>query len=53
MLLTRSNKVLGIALISKGGINGTVTDVRIILQYAIKANASGIIMCHYAKKIFM
>jgi hypothetical protein len=27
MLLTRSNKVLGIASISKGGINGTVTDV--------------------------
>ena len=42
MLLTRSNKVLGIASISKGGINGTVTDVRIILQYAIKSNASGI-----------
>ena len=46
MLLTRSNKVLGIASISKGGINGTVTDVRIILQYAIKANASGVILFH-------
>jgi DNA repair protein RadC len=46
MLLTRSNKVLGIASISKGGISGTVTDIRIILQYAIKANASGIIICH-------
>ena len=46
MLLTRSNKVLGIASISKGGISGTVTDVRLILQYAIKANASGIIICH-------
>jgi DNA repair protein RadC len=46
MLLTRSNKVLGIASLSKGGINGTVTDVRIILQFAIKANASGIIICH-------
>jgi len=46
MLLTRSNKVLGIASISKGGINGTVTDIRIILQYAIKSNASGIIICH-------
>ena len=46
MLLTRSNRVLGIAAISKGGINGTVTDVRIILQYAIKSNASGIILCH-------
>jgi DNA repair protein RadC len=46
MLLTRSNKVLGIASISKGGLSGTVTDVRIILQYAIKSNASGIIICH-------
>ena len=46
MLLTRSNKVLGIASISKGGINGTVTDVRIILQFAIKSNSSGIIICH-------
>lgn len=46
MLLTRSNKILGVASISKGGISGTVTDVRIILQYAIKANASGIIICH-------
>jgi DNA repair protein RadC len=53
MLLTRSNKVLGIASISKGGISGTVTDGRVILQYAIKANASGIIICHYVKKIFM
>ena len=49
MLLTRSNKVLGIASISKGDINGTVTDIRIILQYAIKSNASGIIICHYVK----
>ena len=46
MLLTRSNRVLGIAAISKGGISGIVTDVRIILQYAIKSNASGIILCH-------
>jgi DNA repair protein RadC len=42
----RSNKVLGIASISKGGITGTVTDVRVILQYANKANSSGIIICH-------
>jgi DNA repair protein RadC len=37
---------MGIASISKGGINGTVTDVRIIFQYAIKANDSGILICH-------
>jgi DNA repair protein RadC len=46
MLLTRSYKVLGIASLSKDDISGTVTDVRVILQYAIKANASGIIICH-------
>jgi DNA repair protein RadC len=32
--------------VSKGGISGTVTDVRVILQAAIKTNASGIIVCH-------
>ena len=46
LLMNRSNSVLGILEISKGGINGTVTDVRVILQYAIKANASGMIICH-------
>ena len=46
MLLNRSNRVLGIASISKGGITGTVTDVRVILQYAINGNASGIILAH-------
>jgi DNA repair protein RadC len=46
MLLNRANKVLGIAQISQGGISGTITDVRIILQYALKSNASGIILCH-------
>ena len=46
MLLNRSNAVLGIMEVSKGGISGTVTDVRLIYQAAIKANASGIIVCH-------
>ena len=46
LLLNRSNRALGIATISKGGISGTITDVRIILQYAIKANASSIIVAH-------
>ena len=46
LLMNRSNAVLGIMDVSKGGISGTVTDVRIILQAAIKANASGIIVCH-------
>lgn len=44
--LNRSNAVLGILSISKGGISGTVTDVRLIFQGALKTNASGIIVCH-------
>ena len=32
LLMNRSNSVLGILEISKGGISGTVTDVRLIFQ---------------------
>jgi DNA repair protein RadC len=46
LLLNLSNAVLGIIAVSKGGISGTITDVRIILQAALKSNASGIIVCH-------
>jgi DNA repair protein RadC len=46
LLLNRSNAILGLMVISKGGISGTVTDVRIILQAALKSNASGLIVCH-------
>jgi DNA repair protein RadC len=46
LLMNRSNAVLGILAVSKGGISGTVTDVRIIFQAALKSNASGLIVCH-------
>jgi len=46
LLLNRSNSVLGIMPVSKEGLSGTVTDVRLIFQGDIKANASGIIVCH-------
>ena len=46
LLMNRSNSVLGLLPVSKGGISGTVTDVRIILQAALKSNASGLIVCH-------
>ncbi len=46
MLLNRSNKVLGISCISKGGIAGTVVDVKIILQTALKTNSSSLIISH-------
>jgi DNA repair protein RadC len=46
LLMNRSNSVLGIMDVSKGGISGCVVDNHIIFQAAIKANASGIIVCH-------
>ncbi|MBW6479478.1 MAG: JAB domain-containing protein [Bacteroidales bacterium] len=46
MLLNRGNHVLGYYEVSKGGIAGTAVDVRLILQAALKANASSIILAH-------
>ena len=46
MLLNRSNRVLGISSLSKGGTTGTVVDIKLLLQYIIKSNANAIIMCH-------
>ncbi|MFC2118990.1 RadC family protein [Bacteroidota bacterium] len=46
LLLNRSNKILGYNQISVGGISGTVVDVRLIFQTALKANASSIIIGH-------
>jgi DNA repair protein RadC len=46
LLLNRSNSILGLLNVSKGGLSGTVTNVRIMIQAAIKANASGIIVSH-------
>ena len=46
MFLNRGNKVLGILLISEGGISGTVVDVRLIYSAALKANSSSIILAH-------
>ena len=46
MLLNRANRVLGVIQISKGGISGTVVDIRQILQAALKCNASSIICAH-------
>jgi DNA repair protein RadC len=40
LLMNRSNSVLGIMHVSKGGLSRTVTDVMLIFQGAIKANAT-------------
>lgn len=31
---------------TKGGLSGSIIDTRVILQYAIKANASAVILAH-------
>lgn len=46
ILANRANFVLGIYDLSKGGITGTVVDIRVILSVALKCNASGIILVH-------
>jgi DNA repair protein RadC len=46
LLMDRSNKVLGIVSLSKGGTTGTVIDIKVMMQYALKANAHGIILAH-------
>jgi DNA repair protein RadC len=46
LLLNRSNDVLGVVSISRSGTSGTVIDTRLILQYALKANAHCIILAH-------
>jgi len=46
IILTRANKVLKIEQLSKGGISGTVTDVRILFKNAILNTASGVIVAH-------
>ena len=46
LLLNRQNRVLGYHQVSKGGITGTVIDVRVIFQVALKASATAIIIAH-------
>lgn len=46
LLLSRSNKVLGITTVSQGGISASLMDTKVIFQYALKANACGVIIAH-------
>ena len=46
LLLSRANRVLGIYEVSTGGVAGTVADPKLIFAAALKACASGIILCH-------
>ena len=44
MYLNRANKALGVSQISKGGVDETAMDVKIILQTALKVHAPRIIL---------
>jgi DNA repair protein RadC len=46
ILLNRANIILGIYNLSKGGITGTIVDLRVVLAIALKCNASAIILAH-------
>lgn len=46
LFLNNSNKVIHKSQMSKGGITGTVVDVRMIFKMALEQNATNIILCH-------
>lgn len=46
LLLNRANNTIGWFMLSKGGINGTTADIKIITLEAIKALASNVILAH-------
>ena len=46
MLLNRANRVLGYTKISAGGTTGTIVDIKVVFQTALKSNASSIILAH-------
>ena len=46
LILNRANQVIKEEFISKGGISGTIVDVRLICKSAIENNASVIIIAH-------
>ena len=46
ILLNQASKILGVALVSRGSINKTVVDIKIIFQHVILSNSSRIILFH-------
>lgn len=46
LYLNNSNKVIYKAQLSKGGITGTIVDVRLVFKMALEHNATGIILVH-------
>ena len=44
--LNNSNKVISKSQLSKGGITGTLVDVRIVFKTALEMGATALILCH-------
>lgn len=46
LYLNNSNKVLSKSQLGKGGITGTLVDVRLVFKSALELGATGLILCH-------
>ena len=44
--LNNSNKIISKSQLSKGGITGTLVDVRIVFKTALEMGATALILCH-------
>jgi len=44
--VNNSNKVISKSQLSKGGITGTLVDVRLVFKMALELGATGLILCH-------
>ena len=44
--LNNSNKILSKSQLSKGGITGTLVDIRLVFKMALEMGATGLILCH-------
>jgi len=46
LFLNRPNRIIGYNLLSKGGISGTIADIRLIFSTALKSLSTSIILAH-------
>ena len=46
LYLNRANQVLGYSVISQGGTSNTIVDIKMVIQTALLANASCIMLAH-------
>ena len=46
LFLNNSSKVISKSQLSKGGITGTVVDIRLVFKLALENGATGLILCH-------